>query len=73
MEINLGMVRFIVVKSTETIEANSVQVRDMINRLLGGYVDINLDISKIFAGPCIDADFFLKNMILAPKINIRSF
>lgn len=53
-------------ESTQTIEANSVQLRDMINRLLGGHVDINLDISKIFAGPCIDADF-LKNMYSGPK------
>lgn len=53
-------------ESTQTIEANSVQVRDMINRLLGGHVDINLDISEIFAGPRVDTDF-LKNMYSCPK------
>lgn len=59
-------------ESTQTIEANSVQVRDMINRLLGGYIDINLDISKIFAGPCVDADF-LKNMYSYPKEKYKEF
>ena len=59
-------------ESTQTIEANSVQVRDMINRLLGGHVDINLGISNIFAGPRIDADF-LKNMYSCPKEKYKEF
>lgn len=59
-------------ESTQTIEANSVQVRDMINRLLGGHVDINLDVSEIFAGPRIDTDF-LKNMYSYPKEKYKEF
>lgn len=53
-------------ESTQTIEANSVQVRDMINRLLGGNIDINLDVSNISVGPRVDTDF-LKNMYSGPK------
>lgn len=59
-------------ESTQTIEANSVQIRDMINRLLGGHVDINLYISEIFAGPCVDANF-LKNMYSYPKEKYNEF
>ena len=59
-------------ESTQTIEANSVQVRDMINRLLGGYVDINLGVSEIFAGPRVDADF-LKNLYSYPKEKYNEF
>ncbi len=59
-------------ESTQTIEANSVQVRDMINRLLGGYVDINLGVSEVFAGPRVDADF-LKNMYSYPKEKYKEF
>lgn len=59
-------------ESTQTIEANSVQVRDMINRLLGGYVDINLGVSEVFAGPRVDADF-LKNLYSYPKEKYNEF
>lgn len=59
-------------ESTQTIEANSVQLRDMINRLLGGYVDINLGVSEVFAGPRVDTDF-LKNMYSCPKEKYKEF
>ena len=59
-------------ESTQTIEANSVQLRDMINRLLGGYVDINLGVSEVFAGPRGDTDF-LKNMYSYPKEKYKEF
>ena len=59
-------------ESTQTIEANSVQLRDMINRLLGGYIDINLDVSNISAGPRVDTDF-LKNMYSYPKEKYKEF
>ena len=59
-------------ESTQTIEANSVQVRDMINRLLGGNIDINLDVSNISVGPRVDADF-LKNMYSYPKEKYNEF
>lgn len=59
-------------ESTQTIEANSVQLRDMINRILGGYIDINLDVSNISAGPRVDTDF-LKNMYSYPKEKYKEF
>lgn len=59
-------------ESTQTIEVNSVQLRDMINRLLGGYIDINLDVSNISAGPRVDTDF-LKNMYSYPKEKYKEF
>lgn len=59
-------------ESTQTIEANSVQLRDMINRLLGGNIDINLDVSNISAGPRVDTDF-LKNMYSCPKRKYNEF
>ena len=59
-------------ESTQTIEANSVQLRDMINRLLGGYVDINLGVSEVFAGPRVGTDF-LKNMYSCPKEKYKEF
>lgn len=59
-------------ESTQTIEANSVQLRDMINRLLGGSIDIDLGISNIFAGSRVDADF-LRNMYSGPKDKYREF
>lgn len=59
-------------ESTQTIEANSVQLRDMINRLLGGNIDIDLGISNIFAGSRVDADF-LRNMYSGPKDKYREF
>lgn len=34
-------------ESTQTIEANSVQLRDMINRLLGGNITVDMGISRL--------------------------
>lgn len=53
-------------ESTQTIEANSIQMRDIIDRLLGGKVDVDLGIPSIFSGPHIDNDT-LKNMYSQPK------
>lgn len=40
--------------------------------MLGGYVDINLGVSEIFAGPRVDADF-LKNLYSYPKEKYNEF
>lgn len=53
-------------KSTQTIEANSIQMRGIIDRLLGGKVDVELGISSIFSGPHIDNET-LKNIYSQPK------
>lgn len=43
-------------ESTQTIEANSVQLRDMINRLLGGNITVDMGISRFIRFPRIDAE-----------------
>lgn len=53
-------------ESTQTIEANSIQMRGIINRLLGGKVGLELGIPSIFSGPHIDNET-LKNMYSQPK------
>ncbi|MBF1650760.1 hypothetical protein [Rothia mucilaginosa] len=53
-------------ESTQTIEANSIQMRGIIDRLLGGKVDFELGIPSIFSGPHIDNET-LKNMYSQPK------
>ncbi len=53
-------------ESTQTIEANSVQMRGIIDRLLGGKVDVDLGIPSIFSGPHIDNETLI-NMYSRPK------
>mgnify|MGYP001736793995 CR=1 FL=1 len=53
-------------ESTQTIEANSVQVRDMINRLLGGNVTVYMNASSFYRVSRIDTDV-LKDLYHEPK------
>lgn len=53
-------------ESTQTIEANSVQMRGIIDRLLGGKVGLDLGIPSIFSGPHIDNETLI-NMYSRPK------
>lgn len=52
--------------STQTIEANSVQLRDMINRLLGGNVIVDMKASSFYRVSRIDTAV-LKNLYHEPK------